>query len=269
MSEAHYVCPVCGQNLEQEDRTYKCPAGHSFDIAKSGYVNLGRRQKPSGDNREMVKARTRFLEKGYYSKLKDELARITESIHPSVLVDIGCGQGYYTQALCADEKYGFDLSKDALIHASKTDKSTHYALASIYDLPLKDGSADVLTSIFTPMPKDEAKRLVRPDGELIQVKPGANHLLELKELLYDNVRLNDEAAEGIDGFESADIQHLTWKQPVDDLWDLFEMTPYRYRTSSEGMARVQKARQLDVTFDFLIIRRKRKEHDEHAAKREI
>lgn len=268
MSEPAYICPVCGQPLDRREKSYMCENHHTFDIARSGYVNLCRKQKPSGDNKAMVKARTEFLEKGYYEPLRQKVCKTAG--HASVLADIGCGQGYYTKELPADTRYGFDLAKEALVHAAKQDKKTHYCLASIYDIPLADKSVDVITSIFTPLPVREICRLLKPEGELVQVLPGPDHLKELKALLYENVYLNPEEIPETDGLTIISVDRLRWKQHVNDVWDLFEMTPYRYRSPAQGIQRVRKTPSLDITFDFYIVRRKRKEIVQNdAAKPEI
>lgn len=257
MSEPEYVCPVCQSQLTRQGKSYICPNRHTFDIARSGYVNLSRRQKPAGDNKEMVRARTEFLEKGYYAPLRDKVCETVGSA--DVLADIGCGQGYYTGRLPARTRYGFDLAREALVHAARTDKDTHYCLASIYDIPLKEESVDTVTSIFTPLPAAEVVRLLKKEGRLIQVLPGPDHLKELKELLYDSVYLNPDTVPEAEGLHIVDVQRLTWKQNVSDIWDLFEMTPYRYRSPAQGIQRVKEARSLEITFDFYIVQRKRKE----------
>lgn len=220
-------------------------------------MNLSRKQKESGDNREMVEARTRFLEKGYYSFLRDALKEMTAEA--DTLADIGCGQGWYTSQLGGRTKFGFDLSREAIRQAARTDKGTSYAIASIYDLPLADGSVDVMTSIFTPLPEEEARRVIAPGGSLIQVVPGARHLLELKEAAYDTAYPNPDKIRKLEGFSDPELTHIEKKMTVDDVWDLFEMTPYRYHTPKSGMDRLRQLKQLDVTFDFVIARYTRKE----------
>ncbi|WP_145907616.1 putative RNA methyltransferase [Faecalibaculum rodentium] len=257
--EAEYRCPICHEGLTRHDHALCCVNHHTFNIARQGYVDLSRKQKASGDNRAMVQARTRFLEQGYYRFLRDELTKLTADA--GVLVDIGCGQGWYTKALGGQLKYGFDLSRQAIRHAAGQDKGTHYAVAGIYDLPLADGSADVVTSIFTPLPEDELQRVIRPGGSLIQVMPGPDHLLELKELAYETAYRNPDKVRQLEGFEAPECIHIQKTIPVSDVWDLFEMTPYRYHTPKEGLERVKRAQPMEITFDFVIARHLRKEND--------
>ncbi|WP_290137896.1 methyltransferase domain-containing protein [uncultured Dubosiella sp.] len=245
-------CSVCGKKLNKEGKSFCCENGHRFDIAKQGYVNLSRKQKETGDNKAMVQARTNFLEKGYYDFLRKQVAAQIESLHPHSLVDIGCGQGYYTMALAAPEKYGIDLSKEAIVYAAAHDKSTQYIVDTIYDLPFADGSLDGVVSIFTPLPWKEIERVLKPGGFLITVSPAKKHLIELKEQLYEKVYENREEREDVGNLVLVDASVVSDKKRVDDVWDLFEMTPYRYKSPKEGMERVRALKELEVTFSFLM-----------------
>lgn len=106
------LCPKCGNKLVREERVWRCQNNHSYDIAKRGYVNLALHHKAlSGDDREMVKARTRFLSHGYYAPLQAALVELVRGYHPSVVIDAGCGEGYYTNRVKqeTDTLLGFDL----------------------------------------------------------------------------------------------------------------------------------------------------------------
>ena len=155
------ACPVCLQPLKENNNIASCPRNHCFDFAKSGYINLLVSGKAvHGDDAAMVKSRTSFLASGAYGFLRDTLCNMVLDYHPSVLVDAGCGEGYYTSKLPCGEKYGFDLSKTALRHAAKNDKSTMYCLASIFHMPLPDACVDVaLTYIDTSMSLTFEKRI--------------------------------------------------------------------------------------------------------------
>ena len=110
------ICPVCGKTLEFERYTARCSNGHSFDVAKEGYVNLLRGTKPGdliGDDKISARCRRDFLNKGYYSVLKNILCEIFKHRQGNVL-DICCGEGYYSTALAENpnlQVYGFDISK--------------------------------------------------------------------------------------------------------------------------------------------------------------
>lgn len=202
----------------------------------------------------MVQARTAFLDKEYYRFLKDTVQKKLETEKPQVLVDLGCGQGYYTKSFAqtASHTYGIDLSKDAIQYAAGQDKKTQYIVGSIYDLPFEDESIDTLVSIFTPLPEKEALRVLRPGGHFIVAGPGRKHHYELKEVLYDQVQENDDPP-ALEGFTLVDREEISRKCHVDDVMELLKMTPYMYRTGKEGIARVEQLQDgLNVTFDFVV-----------------
>lgn len=248
------ICPKCKEPLRLEKNSYKCKNNHCFDKAKQGYVNLSLKQKASGDNKEMVLARTKFLEKGYYAFLRAEVDRLLEKIHPETLVDIGCGQGFYTRSFSeyAQNVIGVDLSKEAVLYAAKQDKKALYIVDSIYTLPLEDESVDCVVSIFTPIPTEEIKRVLKKGGYFIAVGPAKKHLLQLKKQLYDTVYENEEKPLSIEGFDLIKEEVIDETHRVKDVWDLFEMTPYRYKSPSKGMDKIKKLDELDVLFSFYI-----------------
>lgn len=201
----------------------------------------------------MVQSRTAFLEKDYYDFMRQALKDETAAIKPNVLADLGCGQGWYTKefAPLAGQCYGIDLSKEAIAHAAGQDKKTQYIVGSIYDLPFEDESVDLLISIFTPIPEEEARRVLKADGVFLVVSPGTNHHHELKEILYETVRPNDPPKD-LEGFVLKKRQELSEKKHVDDAMELLDMTPYRYKSPQAGVERVRNLNGLDVTFDFLL-----------------
>lgn len=125
-------------------------------------------------------------------------------------------------------------------------------MASIYRLPFESSSADVIVSIFTPIPEDEILRVLRPDGLFISASPGTMHHYELKEVLYDKVRLNDPP-HSLNRLLFVSQEEISQKIHVKDVQSLLDMTPYRYRCPKEGLERLGRLSDgLDVTFDFLI-----------------
>lgn len=248
------ICPVCGAKLIRENRSAVCAGRHSFDYARQGYLNLLIRQSTDhGDNREMVQARTRFLNSGAYAFLKDELVRISEEYRPGILADLGCGEGYYTCGLAADEKYGFDMSKDAVRHASASDKSTQYIIASIFHLPMPDQCADMALTCFAPFAGSEVMRILRPGGIFVFVSPAPKHLAELKQVLYD--RPYDNAAVPLNTGLTKEKEYVTehvFHADQTMIQNLFMMTPYAHRTSENDIRKLSSVQSLDITASFLI-----------------
>ncbi|MBQ0064909.1 MAG: methyltransferase domain-containing protein [Firmicutes bacterium] len=250
-----FRCPKCREKLTLVNRSYICPSKHSYDLAKSGYVNLSLKQKKQkGDNKLMVDARTQFLEKDYYDFMRQFVKQKIQEYNIQTLVDAGCGQGYYTKAFAqiVEKSYAFDLSKEAIHYASKQDKKTQYFVASLFDMPFFDETIDGMTTIFTPIAREEMHRVLKTSGYLIVVGPGENHLVELKEQMYEKVRYNDTPSELLEGFEMVSRDKIAEVKKVKDVWALLEMTPYRYNSPRAGLEKVQSLEELDVTFEFYV-----------------
>ena len=249
------LCPICCEPLTKINHVAACPNNHCFDYARhDAYLNLFLKQSVAhGDNKIMVQARTAFLNTGSYAFLRDELNRQINHLHPETLVDLGCGEGYYTRAFSAPEKYGFDLSKEALKHAGNMDPSTAYVVASIFHLPLPDTCADVAVTCFAPAAMQEIERILKTGGSFLFVTPGPRHLWEMKKILYDmpyeNEQKNPETS--LQLIKSLCLSdHFTIGK--DQILNLFAMTPYAHRTPKESVRRLENVSDLSLTAEFII-----------------
>ena len=264
-----FRCPLCAQPLERLGGTYRCGAGHSFDVAREGYVHLlPPNQKHSalpGDDREMVLARRDFLSKGYYTPLLNTICNQLSDLpgHAPVILDAGCGEGWYTagvyEALRAAGKAprmaGTDISKLALRTAGKRRREIEFAVASSYRLPVADGCADALLNCFSPLAPEEFRRVLRPGGRFLYVVPGPMHLWELKEILYDRPYPNEEKATPYEGFayrEILPVDGAVTLESREDIQNLFRMTPYFWKTPRAGAERLAALEKLDVRISFRV-----------------
>lgn len=190
-----FTCPLCSFPLTQNAQGLSCANRHQFDRAKEGYFNLlpvqQKNSREPGDAKQQLESRRTFLSAGYFSPLLDELKRF---INPETrtILDVGCGEGYFTRGLgehCKQaEVYGIDISKVGIRLASKKDMRGSYAVASSYALPFVDGSMETVVRIYAPSKDEELARVVAPDGRLIIVTPGAEHLIGLRKAIYKEVR---------------------------------------------------------------------------------
>lgn len=239
------VCPICGNKLTNEGKSFFCNGErrHCFDIASSGYVNLCPSRHAGGDPKEAVRSRTDFLEKGYYKPISDSLCGIISEILPcETIVDAGCGEGYYTNNISQSTKgyvCGFDLSKSAVDAAAKSARRKNisnvgFFVSGIFDLPVADKSTDVITNIFAPCAETEFLRILKPNGVLIVVSSGKDHLMGLKRAIYDEVYPNEKRSDMPRTMTEMKKLRLTYEIDLDDEKDirnLFAMTPYSYRTN--------------------------------------
>lgn len=269
-----FSCPVCKAPLENHVSFHKCSNGHSFDIAKEGYVNLvgtsKRNSALSGDDRDMVKSRTLFLEGGHYNPLRDKIISLIKetAIENPVLLDSGCGEGYYTRFYCQQVQkmggsaVGIDLSKSAIKHASKNCRDACFATASVYHLPILDDSIDVLVNCFSPLAPDEFRRVVKKGGYFFYVVPDKGHLWELKKVLYDVPYENAVKNDSYDGFEYVKTEFVKTSFTLDSkekIMSLLHMTPYTWKTPKSGVERLSALEKLDVTAEFQVLVYRRNE----------
>ncbi|MBR4455476.1 MAG: methyltransferase domain-containing protein [Solobacterium sp.] len=248
------ICPNCGKPLSRTGRSAVCENRHCFDYAKSGYLNLlGPQKKDPGDNAEMVKARTAFLSTGAYAFLRETIRQMLESEPVQVFADLGCGEGYYTSACPGEEKYGFDLSRPAVNYAAKHDPSASYVIASIFHLPLPDESCDAAMTCFAPAAADEIHRILKPGGRFVFVQPAEDHLFELKQVLYDTPYQNTVTPPALPlKEESCTMIRNTFTADRTALHALFQMTPYAYHTSTDGIERLNRIGSLQITASFAV-----------------
>ena len=260
-----FTCPICRSEFGASDNKIICPNGHSFDRSRQGYYNLLISNKSSshGDNREMVLARRAFLGSGFYKPLSDLVSSLVLSSteRGGLVLDAGCGEGYYTDSVerSLRERDGlsfvaaFDISKEAASRCSRLNPNIFTAVAGSYKMPLADSSVTTLINVFAPMAIDEVKRVLKSGAHFIIAVPDADHLFELKSLLYDEPYKNKLSDSHIEGFELTHDERLTYPMELDspELIDsLFMMTPYAYRTSPERRERIRSRSSLTVTADF-------------------
>lgn len=242
------ICPLCQAPLVAADRSYRCASGHAFDLAREGYLNLlpvqQRKSLAPGDNPEMVLARRAFLEAGHYAPLRsavvDELVAGRDGGPAAVLLDIGCGEGYYTAAMAGvvPDVTGIDISKPAIQRAAKRHPGITWLVASSARLPLATASVDIVCSLFSPLPAAEMRRVLRPGGTLLVATPAPDHLLTLREALFDEVQPHRPekfvAALATEfALETTREVRVPLSLASEALQQLLLMTPYGWRAKPE------------------------------------
>lgn len=255
-------CPICGADCNTDDTQKRCfclgKKQHSFDFSKSGYLNLCLTSK-YGDNKDAIRARSRFLEADYYRVLSDEINQILIRLGVRSVLDAGCGEGYYTNRMAEVCRvvFGADLSKDGIDKAAKSAKQKQntaaFAVSSLFELPVKDESFDAVTNIFAPCGENEFQRVLKSGGYLILVSAGKSHLMGLKKLLYENTYFNPERNDLPQGMTLLEQKHLTEDITVvgnEMIQSLFSMTPYYWRTSESDRAKLNDVNCLKTEIDF-------------------
>jgi len=211
----------------------------------------------------MAAARTRFLEGGWYVPLREKLCELAGALapHAPALLDAGCGEGWYTQAMAAVvvEKRGriagIDLSKPAVKKAARRCPAGEFAVGTLYHLPVADSAIDLLVNCFSPLAVVEFARVVKPGGKFLYVVPGPRHLWELKESVYERPYENGEKREEYPGFRYLDVVPVETRFTLPDaqaIQDLFRMTPYYWKSPKSGAERLAGLERLTVTGQFRV-----------------
>lgn len=258
-----YLCPLCQTPLILRDKQYQCSGRHSFDLAKEGYVNLlpvqQKNSKDPGDNKEMMQARRQFLEAGWYQPLSDMVNRVIAELAPQTLLDLGCGEGYYSGRLAqvlptTSQLYGIDISKAAIKYAARKYPALQFAVASAYQLPFSNGNFDLVLRIYAPSQPEQLQRVIKPQGYLVTVTPAPQHLVEIKQALYQQVRLHPDTTEEIAGFLHLKRQRLSFTLQFEhpaDLANLIQMVPLAWKFTPELKAHFL-ALSPAISLDFFI-----------------
>ncbi|MET3999907.1 putative RNA methyltransferase [Marinobacterium sp. MBR-109] len=275
MSLFALICPVCKLPLQQADNRLGCEHNHSFDLARQGYWNLllpqRKRSKEPGDSADMVQARQRFLQAGHYAPLAQAIVGLLQEHMPTDipqrLLDLGCGEGWYTDQLQRQLSLsvaGLDISKPAVRAASRRNPDILWLVATGADIPLADESVDIASLIFGRLLPEPTARVLKPGGLLLVVYPGPAHLRALRSLIYEQVRdssgFNPE--QGLaERFDPVTTRQLAFEFRLDTheaIQDLLAMTPHGQRLNSAARERIATCRELNEQADFrLALFRKR------------
>ena len=257
---------MCRQPLGNFGNVMRCASGHSFDRAREGYVNLlaagHGKSKLEGDHPEMLRARQRVLRRGYFQKLFDEIN--LRASGRQVVVEAGCGVGYYIGQLAAARPeslcLGFDISKHALKIAARTyAEVTFFANDVKQQICMADQSADLLLNVFAPRNASEFARILKANGELLVAIPAADHLTELRQrygLLHVDEdkpqRVADQLGSHFDAPSQAHLQFAVDIAP-NDIVDLIRMTPNYWHAETAALDGCAEVAAQSVTMSFLLL----------------
>lgn len=263
------ACPVCGHALGRDGGRYLCASGHSFDVAREGYVNLllstQKASRDPGDSRLMVDRRRDFMAAGHYAPLAELVAALAGAHLPADrsgrVLDAGCGEGYVLRELGSrlgterTDRWGVDISRWAVRAAARADASTTHAVASIHRLPVLTGSIDLLVSVLSPRDFTEFQRILAPGGHLLAVVPDEKHLLELRRFVYRKVlphQVDTKLGTG-DDLRAIGDSRVSFPVRLDreGLDQLVAMTPYLWHLRGDARQRLDDLNGLDTRASFV------------------
>lgn len=239
-SATAFACPVCQENLTLVESSLKCNNRHSFDLSKFGYVNLAPQIKQSANyDKENFQNRQEILESGFYQAILEVVSDLlSNSKNAKTILDIGCGEGFYSRKLQESHPdktfYAFDISKDSVQIAAKSEPNwaVNWFVGDLSRLPLQDASMDILLDLFSPANYGEFRRVLSKDGILIKVIPTKNHLKEIRQKVQDQLTNKDYSNQDIKNhFQnnftilSSKTASLTKPITAEQLQALLSMTP--------------------------------------------
>ena len=264
-------CPIDAASLVMNELSLVCEHGHRFDMARQGYVNLlgpkDKRSKDPGDSKEMVSARAAFLNADFYQPLADACLDITLDYCSTVvdgritLVDAGCGDGYYLKHIQENltndlgsriSFVGFDISKWAVQQCARRCDGTWF-VGSNRHIPMANGSVDLLFDIFGFPNYPSFRRILAPQGRLVRVTPGDPHLIQLREIIYPNIKPRRDRTLYPETFKVVSKKHITYEMSLgtEELKNLLLMTPHMFRTTPERRQQALSHDQLTLTVDVI------------------
>ncbi len=264
-------CSKCGYPLEHKEEAFVCENGHEHTKTAQGYFDLTGGEIPAGhkgNTPEIIQAKHSFLEKGFYSMLSEAIEDTVLKLStlcpsPVTLIDCCCGEGYYTRNLFAEMKrsnkpvdlLAMDLSEEAVRLAAERSNGGLYALADAYQIPVMDGTADIVLNCFSPASDGEIARVLKPGGIFLSVIPGRMHLYAMKTALFDVPVVVDETghvSKKLVRVKQVRVRDEIAMSEVDDLENLFKMSPEMANEGEYYLHRLKTLRDLEIETDFIL-----------------
>lgn len=257
-------CPLCRGALAAEGSALRCPSGHSFDAASSGYVNLLTKPVKTGYGAELFEARRRVCAEGFFNALLDVIVPIINALHEDnpVLLDAGCGEGSqlaYVASATNATGIGVDLSKEGVRIAAREHPGLVWLVGDLARLPLAEGSVDAIINILSPSNYAEFNRVLTPGGLCVKAAPGEGYLRELRQALYSGGREErsnaNVAALFEESFKDVIKREVRAKFPATpELWaDIVRMSPLSWGGEEAAVRAALEIPPERVTLDFLLL----------------
>ncbi len=256
-------CPACGLPLHEDASGAWCDAGHRVDRAREGYLHLlpaGRlKGRVAGDAPEMLAARRAVFDAGHYRPVHEAVAAAVHDRRPRAVLDAGCGEGTYLDAVDAPARLGIDIAKAGIRLAARRYPDCRFAVASSFHFPLADATVDTVMSVFAPRAFAEFTRVLRPGGVAVLASPGPEHFAGITELIYGTPRRHEQRPHTADDPElpNAPVQRaevrydLTLTSPA-AMRDLVLMTPYWWKATAEQQAALAGTASVTTTIDIVV-----------------
>lgn len=266
-----FSCPICKQPMQVEhDSSFICQDGHTFNIAKQGYINFLHKPFPSLYDKTLFQSRQIVLnETSLYEEVIKEIATIIDTYvphHRPTIIDMGCGEGSHLTGVCKKLSskpigIGFDISKDAIIAATNYNDTILTSVADIAATPLNTSIADVILNVLSPSNYEEFNRITHDDGLIIKVIPNRTYLQEIRNELFNSKEDHPSYSNAavVERFhEVYDVvvqRHVQGKYDINPymLQHLIKMTPLTWNVSDNALEQLTQSNIREITMDVTIL----------------
>jgi 23S rRNA (guanine745-N1)-methyltransferase len=262
-----YACPICGTRMKiTKSGRFICKKEHTFDVSKKGYINLINEAKNTNYNKELFESRKEILSQGFYLPIAEEINNIVKDyaikqrLSSLNLLDVGCGEGYYSFNLSQQENiniFAFDISKEAIALATDYPAEINWCIADLSNLPFKGRSMDILVDVLTPANYKEFKRVLKNQGLLIKVIPGDEYLKEIRELISEQLQSKSYSNKDTVEYTESHIRNsgkklICYKMPVNEeqVTDFVKMTPMTSRVDIDSLE-LSKIKEMTISMEII------------------
>lgn len=262
-----YACPICGTRLKMtKSGRFICKKEHTFDVSKKGYLNLINESKKTNYDKELFESRKEIFNQGFYLPIAEAINNIVrnfainQKLESINLLDVGCGEGYYSFHLSQEENinlFAFDISKEAISLATDYSTEVNWCIADLSNLPFKERSMDILLDVLTPANYKEFKRVLKNQGLLIKVVPGDEYLKEIRTLVSGQLQSKNYSNKDTVKYTESHIRLLgkskiCYTMPVnkEQVMDFVKMTPM---TSQVDLEKLELSTIKEITISMELI----------------
>ena len=242
-----FRCPYCHEAMvSAENHSVVCEKGHRFNISKKGTLHLMKQNANTDYDAPLFHHRYELAQSGFFEPLLEAILPHLSADEEKCIVDIGCGEGYYSRKLQEAYPeatfYAFDLSKESVQLAAKSDASwkVNWFVGDLAHLPIQSKSMEVILDIFSPANYAEFERVLKAEGVIIKVVPTSSHLKEIRQLAQDQLTKQSYSNQEIlEHFEdhcqilSSETVSLTKSLTPEERQALLAMTPLLFHVDQE------------------------------------
>ncbi|MBM7579296.1 putative RNA methyltransferase [Jeotgalibacillus terrae] len=257
----HLLCPICGEQLTEQSLSMICVNSHQFDFAKNGSLHLLTKPIKTKYTKELFEARhTLMSEAEFFKPVINEVITHLKRRDSGVILDAGCGEGTHLaqmiEGLSGLAGIGIDLAKDGIQTAARYYGEPIWITADLANAPVQSGTVDVILNILSPANYREFTRLLKKDGEVVKVVPGAGYLKELRSHYFGDQYKNDDTVSAF--YEHFNIEkkipvHVTQVLDQKAISALVDMTPLSWHAAPEKTASFKSLNQTEMTLDIEIL----------------